>query len=102
EIAELVAFERRLGELRGTPLERLGEVLREAKRLGYSDAQIARALAVGEDAVRARRKAEGLRPAYRTVDTCAAEFAAFTPYFYSTHGEAADVLPSSGKPKVVI
>jgi len=102
EIAQLVAFEGRLRAAAGTPLDELDELLREAKRLGYADAQLAVATGHDEAAIRARRGAIGLVAAYRTVDTCAAEFRARTPYFYSTWGEASDEVPSAGKPKVVI
>jgi carbamoyl-phosphate synthase large subunit len=71
------------------------------KRLGFSDADIA-ALAGGtEDAVRDHRHALGIRPVYKTVDTCAAEFAAETPYHYSSYDEETEVSRSD-KPKVLI
>jgi carbamoyl-phosphate synthase large subunit len=60
--------------------------LRKAKRLGFSDRQIAVARATNEQSVREERKAAGVIPTYRLVDTCAAEFEAFTPYYYSTYG----------------
>ncbi len=60
--------------------------LRRAKRLGFSDRQLAVAHGVSESDIRARRKAAGVVPTYRLVDTCAAEFEAFTPYYYSTYG----------------
>jgi carbamoyl-phosphate synthase large subunit len=74
---------------------------RRAKRLGFSDAQLAHLWSVGEDEVRAARLAAGVRPTFKTVDTCAAEFAADTPYHYSTYEDEDEVRPSS-KPKVVI
>src|SRR6266508_1977859 len=57
---------------------------RRAKQLGYSDGQLAHLWSVGETEVRAAREAAGVRPTFKTVDTCAAEFAANTPYHYST------------------
>ncbi len=112
EVEELVEFERALRDQAGVDPSQLdADLLREAKRLGYTDRQLAialtgertlEALDAAEAAVAARRKATGLLPAYRTVDTCAAEFRARTPYFYSTWGEASDEVPASGKPKVVI
>ncbi|MGK0184534.1 MAG: carbamoyl-phosphate synthase large subunit [Verrucomicrobiales bacterium] len=60
--------------------------LRKAKKLGFSDRQIAHANGVTELEVRAKRKEAGITPTYRLVDTCAAEFEAYTPYFYSTYG----------------
>ncbi|MBD1845230.1 carbamoyl-phosphate synthase large subunit [Cyanobacteria bacterium FACHB-63] len=77
------------------------EKLREIKRKGFSDRQIAFATKTTEDEVRAHRKSIGVIPVYKTVDTCAAEFEALTPYYYSTYEEETEVLPSS-KPKVMI
>jgi carbamoyl-phosphate synthase large subunit len=62
------------------------EGFRRAKKLGFSDRQIAHLTGVDQDELRALRKAAGLIPTYRLVDTCAAEFEAFTPYYYSTYG----------------
>ena len=56
------------------------------KKLGFSDRQLAVARGVSEAEIRAERKAAGVVPTYRLVDTCAAEFEAFTPYYYSTYG----------------
>ena len=61
------------------------ELLRKAKSFGFSDRQIAHLTGTSEDAVRAERKKLGLVPSYRLVDTCAAEFEAYTPYYYSTY-----------------
>ncbi|MEV4457794.1 carbamoyl-phosphate synthase large subunit [Microbispora sp. NPDC049633] len=72
-----------------------------AKRHGFSDAQIAEILGVPEAEVRATRHELGLRPVYNTVDTCAAEFAARTPYLYSTYDEETEV-PVGDRPKVII
>ncbi len=72
-----------------------------AKRHGFSDAQIAEILGVPETEVRATRHELGLRPVYNTVDTCAAEFAARTPYLYSTYDEETEV-PVGDRPKVII
>ncbi|MFG1859604.1 carbamoyl-phosphate synthase large subunit [Microbispora bryophytorum] len=72
-----------------------------AKRNGFSDAQIAEILGVPEPEVRARRYEHGVRPVYNTVDTCAAEFAARTPYLYSTYDEENEV-PVGDRPKVII
>jgi carbamoyl-phosphate synthase large subunit len=62
-----------------------GDGLRRLKRLGFSDAQLGHVLEWSADEVRARRLALGVRPTFKTVDTCAAEFAAATPYHYSTY-----------------
>ncbi|WP_405852556.1 carbamoyl-phosphate synthase large subunit [Streptomyces sp. NBC_00090] len=77
------------------------EILAEAKRHGFSDAQIAEIRGLREDVVREVRHALGVRPVYKTVDTCAAEFAAKTPYFYSSYDEESEVAPRT-KPAVII
>lgn len=75
--------------------------LRRAKKLGFSDRQIARAKGTHEDEVRAERKAKGIIPTYRLVDTCAAEFEAYTPYFYSSYGDENEAR-TSDKKKIII
>ena len=77
------------------------DVLRDAKRDGFADAHLARLLQTTEAAVRARRHAAGIRPVYKTVDTCAAEFEAYTPYHYGTYEEEDEVRPSD-RDKVVV
>jgi carbamoyl-phosphate synthase large subunit len=77
------------------------ETLRAAKRAGFSDAQIAEIAGTGEDEVRRRRHELGIRPVFCTVDTCAAEFEARTPYLYSTYDEESEV-PAGDRPKVII
>lgn len=82
--------------------ERLdAELIAEAKRHGFSDAQIGEIRGLREDVVREVRHALGIRPVYKTVDTCAAEFAAKTPYFYSSYDEETEVAPRT-KPAVII
>ncbi|GAA1894716.1 carbamoyl-phosphate synthase large subunit [Streptomyces sodiiphilus] len=82
--------------------DRLGpDLLHLAKRHGFSDAQIARIRGLREDVVREVRHALGVRPVFKTVDTCAAEFAARTPYFYSSYDEESEVAPRE-KPAVII
>ena len=75
--------------------------LKRAKKLGFSDRQIALARGTSEDAVRAERKSKGIIPTYRLVDTCAAEFEAYTPYFYSTYGDENEARQSDRK-KIII
>jgi carbamoyl-phosphate synthase large subunit len=72
-----------------------------AKKLGFSDRQLAIAQKTTEADIRARRIAEGVTPTYRLVDTCAAEFEAYTPYYYSTYGDENE-RRESGKRKVMI
>src|SRR5690606_21171635 len=67
--------------------------LRHAKRHGLSDAQVAGLRGLEEAEVRALRYELGVRPVYKTVDTCAAEFAAATPYYYSSYDEETEVIP---------
>ena len=88
--------------LKRTPLKDMTkEEMWEVKQQGFSDGQIAFATRSNEDEVRACRQGLGVQPAYKVVDTCAAEFEAFTPYYYSTYEEESEVLPSE-KPKVMI
>ncbi|MCW2755380.1 MAG: carB, partial [Marmoricola sp.] len=76
-------------------------LLRRAKRHGFSDAQLAKMRGLNEDVIRGIRHALGVRPVYKTVDTCAAEFAARTPYHYSSYDEETEVSPRT-KPAVII
>ena len=77
------------------------ELLRKAKRHGFSDVQIGKIRGMTADVVRGVRHALGIRPVYKTVDTCAAEFAAATPYHYSSYDEETEVAPRE-KPAVII
>jgi carbamoyl-phosphate synthase large subunit len=77
------------------------DLLARAKRHGFSDAQLGRLRGMPEDVVRGVRHALGLRPVFKTVDTCAAEFAALTPYHYSSYDEETEVMPRE-EPAVII
>jgi len=77
------------------------EALREAKRWGFSDRRLGELWGVPESDIRSRRFAENLLPVYKLVDTCAAEFEAYTPYYYSTYEEETEARPSE-KPRVLI
>jgi carbamoyl-phosphate synthase large subunit len=77
------------------------ELIRHAKDHGFSDIQIAQLRGLSEDEVRGMRHTMGLRPVFKTVDTCAGEFPAETPYYYSTYEDETEVSASSRK-KVVI
>ena len=72
-----------------------------AKKFGFSDRQLAVARSASENAIRSERKAEGVTPTYRLVDTCAAEFEAYTPYYYSTYGDENE-RRESDKRKIMI
>ncbi len=78
------------------------EALRRAKQQGFSDAQLAHLLGSDLATIRADRKRRGIHTTYRLVDTCAAEFEAFTPYYYSSYGDENEVLPPKGKKKIMI
>ena len=82
-------------------LQQEQNIFRQAKELGYSDRQIASILKCAEKEVRAARFTLKLKPVYGLVDTCAAEFEAFTPYYYSTYGELDESRPDSRK-KIMI
>jgi carbamoylphosphate synthase large subunit/REP element-mobilizing transposase RayT len=75
--------------------------LLRAKKLGFSDRQLAVANNTSEETIRAKRKSAGVIPTYRLVDTCAAEFEAYTPYYYSTYGDENE-RRESGKRKIMI
>ena len=75
--------------------------LRVAKEHGFSDAQLAELRGVGEAEIRGIRHGLGIRPVYKTVDTCAGEFPALTPYHYSSYDRETEVTPSE-RTKVVI
>ena len=78
------------------------DTLRRAKQFGFSDVQLAHLLKSEFSTVRANRKHRGIQTTYRLVDTCAAEFEAFTPYYYSSYGDENEVLPPKGKKKIMI
>ena len=93
ELSEIVQLEAKLA---------FGDLgLREAKQAGFSDRRIAQLTGRGESAVRAQRHAAGLRPVYKRVDTCAAEFDAFTPYLYSSYEDEDEAAPTARR-KVMI
>jgi carbamoyl-phosphate synthase large subunit len=94
KIAGLIECERRLSEGDGLSL-------RDAKSAGFSDAAIAACTGGTEADVRARRTAEGLHPVYKAVDTCAGEFPAATPYYYSTYDEE-DERPEPKRRRIVV
>ena len=84
------------------PMPLTADHLRKAKSLGFSDRQIAHLTGKTEDDVRALRKKLKLVPSYRLVDTCAAEFEAYTPYYYSTYDCGDDEVKNNSAKKVMI
>jgi len=104
DVAEKVRTSGVAGEGRGSEPsvgQLTSDLLRLAKRHGFSDHQLGSLAGMPEPVVRGVRHALGVRPVYKTVDTCAAEFAATTPYYYSSYDEEDEVLPRQ-KPAVII
>jgi len=99
QFAQLVEL-KRSAELVGAR-DLSADLLRTLKRAGFGDAELAHVLGVHEDVVRARRIEAGLVPAYKRIDTCAAEFESFTPYLYGTY-EREDESNPTPRNKVVI
>ena len=99
EIQDLMDTEAELGRVNLETLDL--ERFRRIKRQGFSDARIATLLGTSEAAVRGRRESLGLRPVYKRVDTCAAEFPSQTAYMYSTYERACEAEPSS-KRKIMV
>ncbi len=98
-IKQLVEFEK---DFEGCTIKDLTkEKLYKAKRYGYSDIQLGYLCGTSEDKIRARRKRLKVLPTFKTVDTCAAEFEAYTPYYYSTYETQGEITPAK-KQKVVI
>jgi carbamoyl-phosphate synthase large subunit len=100
QIARILATENEI-KMAGSLDAVSDELLEKAKKDGFSDYQIAYLTGATEEAVRERRRAASLATRFRMVDTCAAEFEARTPYFYSSYGRSCDAPPLDG-PKVVI
>ncbi|MGH2806192.1 MAG: carbamoyl-phosphate synthase large subunit [Actinomycetota bacterium] len=100
QIARLARARKKLADL-GSLDAVTAKDMRGAKKLGFSDQQLALILGSTEAVVRARRIQLGVVPTYKTVDTCAAEFAAETPYYYSTY-EDEDEVADTEKPKILI
>ena len=99
KISRIMAFERRLHGLGPDLLDK--DDWRQAKQLGFSDQQMAQIWKVGADEVRSRRTLAGVRAVYKMVDTCAGEFAAATPYYYSCYEDENEAIRSD-RPKVLV
>jgi carbamoyl-phosphate synthase large subunit len=99
-LAGIVAMEAELTALAPGARED-AEILREAKKNGFSDKRLAQLWQTPEGEIRALRHRLGVRPVYKRVDTCGAEFVAFTPYLYSTYEEECEAAPSDRK-KIMI
>ncbi len=100
QIEELVSIE---AELKLAGLDSLDyKTVRQLKRKGFSDARIAQLCNTNEPAIRALRHALNIRPSYKRVDSCGAEFATSTAYMYSTYGEECESLPTARKKIIVL
>lgn len=99
EIQELVDFEKKMKSLTLTTIDK--ETILQAKKKGFSDLQLAHIFTTTEDVIYEKRKDLNIRRVYKMVDTCAAEFEAKTPYFYSTFDEENESI-SSDKKKVIV
>ncbi|GAB4139517.1 carbamoyl-phosphate synthase large subunit [Thermopirellula anaerolimosa] len=99
EIVDLENALRTFSDIQEVP----DDVLRQAKRYGFSDRQLAHIWNRAEAEIRAHRKARGIVPAFKAVDTCAAEFEAYTPYYYSTYEDEDETPPKQpGKKRIMI
>ncbi len=101
QIKRLVDYEKQLDRY-NVPEDIPKDFLMELKQVGYSDAQIAWLMRIDEHAVTKHRLKEGIRRTYKLVDTCAAEFEAQTPYFYSTFDQENESIPSAKKKIIVL
>ncbi len=99
QLKELVEMEDHLFELKFSDLT--PEIVKKAKEFGYTDTQIAHLVGTKREKVRKLREGFGIYTTYRLVDTCAAEFEAFTPYFYSSYGDENEIVKSDKK-KIMI
>ncbi|HMO90803.1 MAG TPA: carbamoyl-phosphate synthase large subunit [Pirellulaceae bacterium] len=101
QLAEIVDMEDELRNV-GTLHDVDAYLLRRAKQFGFSDRQLATIFACSEMEVRAYRKSLGIEAAFKAVDTCAAEFEAFTPYYYSTYEDEDETPPKSAKRRIMV
>ncbi|MFN8176702.1 MAG: carbamoyl-phosphate synthase large subunit [bacterium] len=103
QIAQIVEMEEEIRAVAAEGGTLDAAAMRRAKRCGFSDVQLGHLLSTSERDVRSLRERLGVRPAMKTVDTCAAEFAAHTPYHYSTYdGVETEVMPPTGRKKILI
>ncbi|HUF80674.1 MAG TPA: carbamoyl-phosphate synthase large subunit, partial [Burkholderiales bacterium] len=102
-LAQIEDIVRQEQALQGSTLEQLdADALRRLKRAGFSDRRLAKLLVAEQGAVRARRHGLGIRPVFKRVDTCAAEFATRTAYLYSTYEEECEAQPSERRKIMVL
>ena len=101
KIREIIATESEIASAAGSPAQLDAAVLRRWKQMGFADARIAKLIGAGEAEVRNARKAKGVEAVFNSVDTCGAEFQAFTPYLYSTY-EGEDESKPTARKKIMI
>jgi carbamoyl-phosphate synthase large subunit len=99
QLKEIAAMETEVAQHSAETLST--ELLRKAKRVGISDERLALSIKSGVQTIRRMREERGVRPVYKLVDTCAAEFESYTPYLYSTYEEE-DESPPTDKKKILI
>ncbi|MGI6065355.1 MAG: carbamoyl-phosphate synthase large subunit [Bacillota bacterium] len=97
KIRNIVALEKELKERELTPA-----ILKKAKETGFGDGDIGKLTGFTENEIRTMRKAHGISPVYKMVDTCAGEFEAVTPYYYSSYEKENEALPDDGRKIVVL
>ncbi|MGB7326104.1 MAG: carbamoyl-phosphate synthase large subunit [Rubripirellula sp.] len=100
-LSQIVEEETRLIAI-GSLASITADQMRSAKRNGFSDRQLAKIFGSTEKKVRAHRKEMGIRPVFKSVDTCAAEFEAYTPYYYSSYEAETELPPKAGQKRIVI
>ncbi|KAB2954486.1 carbamoyl-phosphate synthase large subunit [Heliorestis acidaminivorans] len=102
KMQNIVNMEKELSNYRNQDIQALPlELLKKAKKMGFSDAELERILAIDEVTIRQHRLEADIKPVYKMVDTCAAEFEAETPYFYSSY-EKEDEGPRTDRPKIAV
>jgi carbamoyl-phosphate synthase large subunit len=101
KIREIIATEREIAEYRGKIGEIGADLLHTWKQMGFADARLANLIGATEEEIRSARKNKGVEAVFSSVDTCGAEFPAYTPYLYSTY-EGEDESKPTQRPKVMI
>ncbi len=100
QVSRLVEME---ASINGSTLEAIDErTMKRLKQMGYSDVQIGNMAGCDAGEVRRRRESQGIRPVFKAVDTCAGEFEAYTPYYYSTYEDEGEVNPGDGKRVIIL
>ncbi len=102
KIKKIVDFEKKIEALKDTGEELTPELMRDAKRMGFSDSYIAEMLDRTEEEIWEKRREMGIFPVYKMIDTCASEFESYVPYFYSTYEEENESVVSDKKKIMVL